>query len=116
MSALSMLLKRSWCEIHLNTITQNYFAYKNCIPQELSVIAVIKADAYGRGAVPISTLLQQQRVTDFAVSNLNEAIELREAGIEGQILILGYTPVEMAEEIFKYDITQSLLSEELLMT
>ena len=47
----------------------------------------------------------------FAVSNIKEAIELKKAGIKGQILILGYTPIDQSSNLLKYDITQVLLSE-----
>lgn len=64
-------------------------------------MAVVKADAYGHGAVEVSRALQYSDITDFAVSNILEAIELREAGIKGQILILGYSPIEELELLSK---------------
>lgn len=105
-------LKRSWCEINLSRLVNNYNVYKQKLPQNIRIMAVVKADAYGHGAVRVASLLQEQCVTDFAVSNINEAIELREAGITGQILILGYTPIEEIDNLLRYDITQALLSEE----
>lgn len=102
-------MRRSWTEIHLNRIIDNYNIYINNAQKR--IMAVVKADAYGHGAAKIATLLQDIGVIDFAVSNLTEAMELRDAGITGQILILGYTPTEEVDNLLKYDITQALLSE-----
>ena len=74
-------------------------------------MAVIKADAYGHGDVEVASALQSEGVKLFAVSNIEEAIALRTAGIVGEILIFGYTSVECSEELVKYDITQALLDE-----
>jgi alanine racemase len=75
-------------------------------------MAVVKADAYGHGDRIVAKFLSDNGICNFAVSNIDEALHIREAGAEGQILILGYTPVDRAEELVKYDITQALLSEE----
>ncbi len=104
-------VKRSWIEISIDQIIKNYTLYKS-FSVTRSIMAVVKADAYGHGAERVAKALQDYGVSDFAVSNIIEAIELRDAGITGQILILGYTPVEEAENLVKYDITQALLSEE----
>ena len=106
------LLKRSWIEISIPTLLKNTQIYREQIQDNSSIMAVVKADAYGHGAVEVSRALQESGITDFAVSNVLEAIELREAGIKGQILILGYTPIEDLELLAKYDITQAVLSEE----
>lgn len=104
------LLKRSWIEISIPTLLKNTQQYKNQIQYNSSIMAVVKADAYGHGAVEVSRALQESGITDFAVSNVLEAVELREAGIKGQILILGYTPIEDLELLSKYDITQAIIS------
>lgn len=106
------MIKRSWVEINLNIIQKNYDIYSKKLHNIVDVMAVIKADGYGHGAVPIAQTLQQNGCNNFAVSNINEAIELREAGIVGQILILGYTPIENSNSLFKYDITQAIISEQ----
>lgn len=106
------LLKRSWIEISIPTLIKNTKLYQNQIQNNSSIMAVVKADAYGHGAVEVSKALQESGITDFAVSNVLEAIELREAGIKGQILILGYTPIEDLELLTKYDITQAIISSD----
>ena len=75
-------------------------------------MAVVKADAYGHGAVAVARALSDAGVSKFAVSNLNEAIELRESGIDGEILILGYTPPAFSTELCKYNIIQTVVSKE----
>lgn len=75
-------------------------------------MAVVKADAYGHGDKVVAKYLSDAEINHFAVSNIDEAIHIREAGAEGQILILGYTPVERAKDLIRYDITQALLSED----
>ncbi len=105
-------IKRSWVEIDLEQIKLNYQIYSKNTPKE--IMAVVKADAYGHGAVHVAKLLQDEGVKSFAVSNINEAIELRKAGINGLILILGFTPIENLNLVIEYDITQTILSEEYL--
>lgn len=105
-------MKRSWVEVDLKQIAQNYTIYRQNIAKEAEIMAVVKANAYGHGDVQVSRLLSGLGVKNFAVSNLDEAIRLRNNDIHGQILILGYTPVELAHAIYKYDITQALLSSE----
>lgn len=105
------MLKRSWLEIDLSQIVANYTAFKSYLAPKQDIMAVIKADAYGHGSCAIAKRLQSIGCTNFAVSNIEEAIVLREAGINGQILILGYTPISYSKELRHYDITQALLSE-----
>lgn len=103
---------RSWVEINFEQIKKNYLIYKQLLPESLPIMAVVKADAYGHGDVRVASFLQSLGVIDFAVSNVDEAIRLRQAGIEGQILILGYTPLTYMEYLLDYDITQAILSSE----
>ena len=104
-------VKRCWVEINLQTLVNNLKAYQNCLQSPHEIMAVVKANAYGHGDVEVSKALQQAGIHHFAVSNIEEAIRLREAGITGQILILGYTPCDQAERLFKYDITQAIVDE-----
>ena len=106
------MLKRCWTEIDLGRIKENYRVYSSLIAKDKRVMAVVKADAYGHGDAEVAALLQEQGVTDFAVSNINEARNLREAGITGRILILGYTPTAEADALRELDITQALISED----
>lgn len=106
------MVNRSWVEIDLNRIRNNYRIYKEQLPEGMKVMAVVKADAYGHGDKEVAMALQKEGCTDFAVSNINEAVGLREAGIRGQILILGYTPTDCAGLLYSHEITQALVSED----
>lgn len=105
-------IKRSWVEIDLSQLKENYRLVKDSLSEDAQIMGVVKADAYGHGDVVVSRLLEKLGVKLFAVSNIREAIDLRQAGIGGEILILGYTPLEFAEQLYEYDVTQTLISEE----
>ncbi|MBQ9163134.1 MAG: alanine racemase [Clostridia bacterium] len=104
--------RRSWVEINLDQLRRNLALYEERLPEGARVIAVVKADAYGHGDARVALELNRLGVDLFAVSNIDEAITLREAGTEGEILILGYTPPELYGKLLEYDITQTLVSEE----
>ncbi len=102
-------LKRTWAEINLDALKHNYEQIKGINPQA-KAMAVIKADAYGHGAVQSARVLRRAGAEWFGVSNIEEAIELRIGGIGGEILILGYTPPEYADKLIGQGITQTVYS------
>lgn len=104
--------QRSWVEINLSYLYNNVKVYSAHLPSTTQIMAVVKADAYGHGDKVVAKYLSDRGIRHFAVSNIDEAIHIRTAGVEGQILILGYTPIERAGELIKYDVTQTLLSED----
>ncbi len=104
-----MFVRRSWLEIDLGILADNLEIYRKSIPGCHGIMAVVKANAYGHGDVEVAKTLQDEGICDFAVSNIEEALRLRRAGIRGQVLILGYTPVELAGILAENDITQALL-------
>lgn len=104
------MAKRSWVEVDLGRIKENYLIYKKLCGRD--VMGVVKADGYGHGAVEVSKTLAEAGCTTYAVACLAEAVELRQAGIEGLILVLGYTGRDGVEDLVKYDITQAIVSEE----
>lgn len=106
------MINRSWTEIDLDQIKENYRIYKSQLPEDKKIMAVVKADAYGHGDKEVALCLQEEGCEDFAVSNINEAVGLRDAGLKGQILILGYTPLECAGILYEKDITQAVISGE----
>ena len=101
--------KRSWASIDLDALKANA-SYIQKKLGETQMIGTVKADGYGHGAIYTAKTLSNLGVNWLSVSNINEAIELREGGIDGSILILGYTPPEMAPELCKYGITQAVFS------
>ena len=106
------LLKRTWADINLDALAHNYNAIKNHIPAETRFMGVMKADAYGHGAVPVSHALVQLGAQYLAVSNLEEAVQIRRGGVRAPILILGYTPPMYAENMIYLDMTQEVHSLE----
>lgn len=101
------IIRPVWAEIDLDKIAFNMRNIKKLV-KDKDVIAVIKADAYGHGAVEIAEVLLENGASRFAVAIITEAIELRDSGIETPIMILGYTPIEFAEDLIKYDIEQTV--------
>ena len=105
-------LKRTWAEVSLDNLEHNYRAIKNHIPEGCRFLGVMKADAYGHGAVPLSHALCELGAEYLAVSNLEEAIQLRRCGVRAPMLILGYTPASFADTMVFMDITQEVHSLE----
>ena len=105
-------LKRTWAQIDLAAINHNYLQIRNNISDKSMLLCVIKADAYGHGAVALAKEYERLGADWFAVSNLEEAFQLRNNGIKKPILILGYTPANMAYELSKLNISQAVFSEE----
>ena len=110
--ALDMDTARTWAEIDLGALKHNLMIAKRTGKK---VMCVIKADAYGHGAVRCGRFLEENGADAFAVACLSEALELREAGIKLPILILGYTPCEFAFERANNDITQTAVDEQAAM-
>lgn len=107
------LLKRAWIEISLDDLRYNFQQIKSLIPQNTKIMAVLKANGYNCGDVEIAKeLVKIEKQVQFAVSNINEAIGLRNGGIKTPILVLGYTPPQLANQLFQYNITQTLVSFE----
>lgn len=105
-------LKRTWADISLDNLNHNYQQLRSRIPSDCRFLGVVKADAYGHGAVPISRYLTDLGAEYLAVSNIEEAAQLRHGGIRGPILILGYTPPKYAEELAKMGLRQEVHSLE----
>ncbi len=106
-------LNRAWAEISLDNIAHNIREIRKIIGKNAEIMGVVKADAYGHGVMEVAKTLLENGATRFAVSMLDEAIQLRRAGIEVPILILGYTDPIRASEIIENDVTQSVFSHEL---
>ena len=104
-------VKRCWVEVDLHVLLENLRLYRESLKSPHEIMAVVKANAYGHGDVQVATILQDAGVRHFAVSNIEEGIRLREAGITGQILILGYTPCDQAKRLVENDITQAIVDE-----
>ena len=105
---MTKFLRRTWAEIDTDALVHNFNIIKETT--NAKVCAVVKADAYGHCVDIVAPLLQKAGADFFAVSNIEEAIELRNLCITKPILILGYTPCEFVNELNKYDVSQCVYS------
>ena len=103
-------LRRSWAVVDLDCIDHNIRSIKEKLKPGCMIMGVVKADAYGHGDKYIADELVRLGVNWFAVSNLTEAMSLRNQGIYHPILILGTTPPNKAKTLCEYNITQAVFS------
>lgn len=105
-------LRPVWAEVDLDRLAHNMREIRKAAKSK-DIIAVIKADGYGHGALDIAPVLLENGATRIAVAVLNEAVELRRGGLECPIMILGFTPPSLIDLILRYDIEQTVYSYEL---
>ena len=101
---------RTWAEINMDALKENIINIRKITQKNAMVMAVVKADAYGHGAVNVANLLLKNGADRLAVADLDEALELRDAGIRAEILILGASFSEDIEDLVSYDITAAVFS------
>ncbi|MCH3972348.1 MAG: alanine racemase [Oscillospiraceae bacterium] len=104
-------LKRTWAEIDLDAAAHNYQAIRGALHPGVKMCCVVKADAYGHGAEQLAHLYERLGAQWLAVSNLEEAIQIRACGVGLPILILGYTPPTEAKRLSELKIAQAILSQ-----
>ena len=97
---------RAWAEVDLGAVSYNASALRSVLPDGCELMAVVKADAYGHGAVKTASLLQREGVSSFAVATVGEGLALRESGVNGEILVLGYTHPQDAGLLHTHSLTQ----------
>ncbi len=107
----SEVLRRTWADISLDAIEYNFRKIKAYVGSAM-VMAVVKADAYGHGDRMTAPFLEEAGVDWFGVSNLGEALGIRESGVTKPILIFGNTPAECVPELARWNITQTAYSFE----
>ena len=100
---------RAFAEINLTNFKHNIDVINNMLDDDCEIVGVVKANAYGHGAVQVASYFESIGIKHFAVACISEAIELRKSNIKGEIIILGYTPVCQKDELIKYDLTQALI-------
>ena len=105
--------KRTWAKISLGALEHNYRALRAMLPEGCRLLGVVKANAYGHGAVPVARKLVELGCEMLAVACLDEAIELRDAGITAPVLVFGATLPEFARQVVERDITQAVFTMEL---
>jgi len=102
----------TWAETDLDAIAFNVRAFKRHVGQAVEVIAVVKANAYGHGAVPVARAALEAGATRLGVHRAIEGVELRRAGLTAPILVMGYTPPSGAAMMVQHDLTPSLITRE----
>jgi len=105
-----MLERAVWAEIDLGAIAHNIRQIRKISAKNAQICAVVKADAYGHGAIAVARTVLRAGADRLAVAIINEALELRKAGFRVPILILGYTPTCQATIVVDHDITQTIFS------
>ncbi len=104
---------RSWAEIDLDVLARNTREIRRITHEKAEVMAIVKADAYGHGAIQTAKTILESGATRLGVSMLDEAIELRKNGVEAPILLLGHTDPRRVGEVIGYRLTQTVYTAEL---
>lgn len=98
---------RTWVEINLDALKYNFDAVREMLPENIKILAVVKANAYGHGAVGVAKFLED-KADYLAVAATDEALELRKNGVNCPILILGHIPYGDYDNIVKYNVTPTI--------
>lgn len=104
----------SWVEINLENISHNMRAIRKNTPKDVKLLAVVKADAYGHGSVMIAPTLLASGADMLGVASIDEGVDLRQAKINCEILVLGAVPVWAVETAVKSDITIAIFQKSIL--
>jgi len=105
------MLRHTYCEIDLEAIRHNVRVMRACVAGDAAFLAVVKANAYGHGAVQVAKAALEEGASMLAVAIPEEGAELREAGITAPILVLGGIEEDAAASVAKYDLTQAVFDE-----
>ena len=100
---MDILQKRTWAQIDLDAAAHNFKEIRRYVGNQSMVCCVIKADAYGHGAVRMAEEYEALGADWLALSNIEEALQVRRAGIKLPLLVLGYTPAEAADVLAEND-------------
>jgi len=106
--------RQTWAEVSLDAIAHNYMQFRQALPAEVRIMAVVKANAYGHGAIEVAKEALRCGAGYLGVASLDEAIPLREAGIQAPILVLGYTAPDAVDAAAEHDVTLTVYSEDVL--
>lgn len=103
---------RAWIELDMANLEHNVNYLKELLPGDCKLMPAVKANAYGHGAVLMAKALQKMGITDYCVASVEEGIELRNAAIIGNILILGYTHPRQIEQVIEHGLTQTVVDSD----
>ena len=104
----------TWAEISLDAIAHNFGVFRNLLPKSMNIMAVVKANAYGHGAIQVAQKVLNCGADYLGVAFLDEALELRHAGIRSPILVLGFTSLEGLSLAIDHDVTLTVYDHEIL--
>ncbi len=104
--------QRSWIELDRKALEHDVAELSKLMPDGCKIMAVAKAEAYGHGAFETAALLDEMGVNAYCVATIDEGIALRKYGVDGIILILGYTDITRARDLKKYKLTQTVFDTE----
>lgn len=104
----------TWVEVNLDAIPANMGAFQRRLPKQTKLMAVVKADGYGHGAIPIAREALAAGAAYLGVATLDEALELRNAGIDAPILVMGYTAPLFLEAAVLRQITLTVFDLEVV--
>jgi alanine racemase len=104
-----MEYRRAWAEIRLANIAHNMAALRRLYPA-MPLMGIVKADAYGHGAVPVARCLLENGAGSLGVAICEEGIELRESGVDAPVLIMGFTPAPLLAEVVRLGLQQTIFS------
>ena len=96
-------MNRAWIELNADALTHNIRRYQSLLPAGCQIMGVVKANAYGHGAKAVASQLSKLGIRHFATATLDEAVQLREWGIPGAILILGYSEPSTFHLLVEHD-------------
>ena len=102
--------RRAWIEVDTGALRHNLIQLRRLLPEGCGLLAVVKANAYGHGAAECAAVCQQAGVRAFAVATAAEGAALRERGIAGEILVLGYSGAEAVPLLSRYCLSQAVVS------
>ena len=105
---MDKIMRPTWAEINLDHLAHNIREVRRHIKPKCKIMAVVKSDAYGHGAVSVAKSLLDNGADRLAVAILTEAMQLRKVFPDTDIMILGFTPADQAEILVKYNLTQTL--------
>lgn len=100
---------RAWMELNMENLKHNIEEFRRILPWDCALMPAVKANAYGHGAVLTAKALQELGVQAFCVASVSEGAELRQAGITGELLVLGYTDSSQFDDLISYHLTQTVV-------
>lgn len=111
---MNLYHRPTWAEISLGAVWHNVREFRRVLPPNIKLMAVVKANAYGHGAVEVSREAMRAGAEWLGVAFMDEALQLRRAGVEAPILVMGYTPPDAVRIARDFNVAIAVYSEEVL--